>query len=339
MRSYADSPSTEPYYAKNPHILEWWTSDHDALLLEKIKQDHWIWYWSITEQICDITPSEIVVEWRERDPLCKTYAWYNVLMYFAIARAKELGYLEFVRKPKKNKCPVCGDDFSEDEIPPSVVRHLGINQIDICIKCIGGNFLQGTGNDNLSKEEIISWIRELSRETGIIPSQQFFGSLSQLTLLSTKERLVLVRLARRKPTIRRVKSLFGSWLHTLTEAGVLQDGTRETSYGTQSIAKDGHICLSIGEKTIDDYLFRNGITHEKEPVYPEGNYRADFKIGDYLVEYFGLAGDEGYDQKIEEKKRIAKIHGVNMICIFPKDLVSEKQLEKKLNPAMRKSGV
>jgi len=334
--SFSDPLPTEPNYADNPHILKWWTENHDSWILERIQEDHWIWYWSISDRICDMTPPEIIERWKKEDPICGKYAWYNVLMYFAVARAKRLGYLKYIRKPERKKCPVCNKVFSEDSVPPSVVRHLLINQIDICIDCIGGNFLQGTGNNNLSKDKILSWIIDLSEEMGIIPSQNLTESLSSLTPLSTEERVLLVKLAQRKPTISRVKSLFGSWLHALIEAGILQDGTRETSRGTQSIAKDGHVCLSLGEKTIDDFLFRLGIPHEKEPSYPEGNYRADFKIDDVLIEYFGLVGNENYDEKIELKKDIVKKNKITFVCIYPEDLLSERRLKEKLRPAILK---
>ena len=138
-----------------------------------------------------------------------------------------------------------------------------------------------------------------------------------------------------KPTVRRVKAVFGSWLNVLIEAGILENGTRPTARGIQSIAKDGHVCLSLGEKTIDDFLFHNGIIHDKEPRYPEGNYRGDFKVGNTIIEYFGLTGDPEYDAKSKEKIRICKKHEITLIAIYPQDLVSQKRLENKLLALVR----
>ncbi len=114
------------------------------------------------------------------------------------------------------------------------------------------------------------------------------------------------------------------------EAGVLEDGTRRTTRGTHCLAKDGHLCLSLGEKTIDDLLHAHGVAHEKEPSYPEGNYRADFAVGDVFIEYFGLAGQADYDARAKLKQRICKKHGIKLISIYPADLVSAKKLENKL---------
>jgi hypothetical protein len=90
------------------------------------------------------------------------------------------------------------------------------------------------------------------------------------------------------------------------------------------------MCFSLGEKTIDDLLFALGIPHEREPVYPEGNYRADFLVNGAFIEYFGLAGDAEYDAKTKRKKQLCEAHGVRLVSILPRDLVSSKKLESTL---------
>lgn len=80
------------------------------------------------------------------------------------------------------------------------------------------------------------------------------------------QRLAVLQVLQRKPAIQHVRELFGSWLQALVEARVLDEDARRTSRGIQCIAKDGHVCLSLGEKTIDDFLHARGIAHEKEPL-------------------------------------------------------------------------
>jgi hypothetical protein len=320
--SYSDPLPTQPSYAKNQHILEWWTGAHDELLVAEIEEKHWIWYWSIVDKIIGITPSETIATWRKPDPLCSQYAWYNVLMFFAAARAQAKGYTERIRQPEIVTCAACNKKFSEDSIPASIVRHLGINQIDICSNCIGTKFLQGSGNDLATREEVLAFIREIAEALEFIPPQDFGESLANLTHLSSRERAMAIGILERKPTVKRVKSLFGSWLGALCEAGVVEAGERKTARGTQCIARDGHICLSLGEKTIDDFLHSRHIDHEKEPGYPEGSYRADFKVDGILIEYFGLAGDPEYDARAGEKLNICRRHGIRLIPIYPKDLSS-----------------
>jgi len=256
-------------------------------------------------------------------------------MYFVAARAKQLGCYSKIRRPKSRRCPVCRKSFREDSVPPSVVRHLGINQIDICAECVRDGFFQESGSRRLGCPGIIKWFRDVTNELGVIPPQNLFESLSILSGLSTNDRVVLIKLAKRRPAVAKVKSVFGSWLNALVQAGILEDGVRETARGTQALAKDGHVCLSLGEKTIDDYLFKLDIPHAKEPRYPDSNYRADFQVGTHLIEYFGLAGDSEYDRKAEEKRLLAKQHGISLIELFPRDLISEDRLARKMRPAIR----
>ncbi len=168
-----------------------------------------------------------------------------------------------------------------------------------------------------------------------IPSQNYEEDIDDFQELNFENRLAILQLLGRKPTLRRVKELFGSWLKVLIEAGILEDGTRKTSRGIQSLAKDGHVCLSLGEKTIDDFLYTRGIPHEKEPHYPEGNFRADFLVNGIFIEYFGLKGNPDYDRKMRHKQQLCRKHGIELISLYPKDLINLKKLEKKLSRILR----
>lgn len=96
------------------------------------------------------------------------------------------------------------------------------------------------------------------------------------------------------------------------------------------LAKDGHTCLSLTEKTIDDFLCDHGIPHTKEPSYPGSKYRADFEVKGSFIEYFGLAGEPSYDQRIKDKKALAKDAGINLVSIYPKDLINRDWLIRTL---------
>ncbi|NQU80012.1 MAG: hypothetical protein HQ543_00665, partial [Bacteroidetes bacterium] len=80
-------------YCNNKHINAWWTEEHDKIIKTQIEKEHWNWAWTITDKIVNITPKEIIETWKITDPLCEKYVWYNVLMYFSIAKAKKLDYL------------------------------------------------------------------------------------------------------------------------------------------------------------------------------------------------------------------------------------------------------
>lgn len=321
----------EPHYAKNQNILKWWNSTHDGLLATQISNWQWVWYWVITDEIVKITPSTTIESWKKSDPLCSKYAWYNILMNFATARAEQLGLTKSIRRPERKTCSLCNNTFVEDSLPMPLIETLGIDRLNFCAPCLRDTVLPGAGNESATEQEIISYLQDLASVIGRVPPQAFGDGLPVLLDLTDDERLALLKILKRKPTAKHVKSLFGSWLNALIQADLLEDGTRKTSRGIQSIAKDGHMCLSLGEKTIDDYLHSNGIYHEKEPRYPEGNYRGDFKAGDTFIEYFGLTGNPEYDAKTKEKIRLCKKHNITLIAIYPADLVSQKKLEDKLS--------
>ncbi len=327
--AYGDSRSN-PLYCANPYILKWWTDAHDRLLSAQIKEKQWIWAWTITRRIVAISPQEAVQEWKVRDPICARYAWYNVLMNFALSRAEKLGLTNNIRRPEWKRCPLCGEAFVEDSLPVPLIERLGIDQLDFCAPCLSKTILQNTGKDAASKEQIRSYLRNLADLLKRIPPQDFGAGAYDLREMNTDERLAVLRELRLKPTTRRVKELFGSWFNALIDAELLEDGSRRTSLGTQCLARDGHMCFSLGEKTIDDMLYALKIPHGREPAYPEGNLRADFIVNGIFIEYFGLAGDPDYDAKTNKKKMICKEHELALISVFPKDLVSSRKLESML---------
>ena len=321
----------EPEYAKNQFILKWWGLNLDELLATQISLWQWVWYWTITDEIVKLTPSSVIEEWKKSDPLCSKYAWYNILMNFATSRAEQLGLTRAIRSPKRKTCLICNITFIEDSLPMPLIETLGIDRLNFCAPCLRDTVLPGAGNESTSKKEIINYLQDLVSVIGRVPPQAFGDGLPVLLDLTDDERLVLLKILKGKPTAKRIKSVFGSWLNALIQAGLLEDGTRRTSRGIQSIAKDGHVCLSLGERTIDDYLHSHGIYHEKEPRYPERNFRGDFKAGDIFIEYFGLTGNPEYDAKTKEKINLCKKHNITLIAIYPEDFVSQKKLEDKLS--------
>lgn len=329
--AYRDSEA-DPQYARNKHILRWWTKKHDELLKDQISQMHWVWYWDITEIIAQSTQEVVIAHWKENDPKCKTYAWYNVLMYFAIARAQQLGFTRRIRKPKWKVCPLCEHRFREDSLPYPLIERFGIDRLDFCSPCLRDTVLQSSGNQNASKEQIKDYLKNLAEVLQRVPTQNFGEGKNDFATFTDSERLAILQVMKSKPSAQRVKKVFGSWLRALIEAEVLEDGTRQTGRGIQTIAKDGHVCLSLGEKTIDDYLFDHNIPHSIEPRYPDSNYRADFEVNGIFIEYFGLTGNADYDAKTREKKALCKKHGIKLIALYPKDLISDAKLSKKLEP-------
>lgn len=337
----------DPFWApadwcNNKYILKFWESKHDELILEEI--DKWQWEWdSITfhEKLQAMIPTSALEEFKNTDPLCKQYAWYNILIGFARSRAYVKGYLNKIRPPQWKTCPLCNHRFVENSLPVPFIRRLTINQIDFCSPCLTKIFF--SENNTLSKEDQMNYIannkehfnkryfdyvQNLAKAIGKIPSQSYGTHIYDLWNYSTEERIEILNLLSTKPHLDLVKNLYGSWFTLLCEAGVLDNGSIKTARGIHCLAQDNHLCLSLGEKTIDDFLYLHNIPHKKEPSYPFGNFRADFIIGSTFVEYFGLTGNPEYDEKTKLKKSLCKQHGIELIAIFPKDLTDTNKLKR-----------
>ena len=55
------------------------------------------------------------------------------------------------------------------------------------------------------------------------------------------------------------------------------------------------------------------------------------------AEYFGLKGNPEYDEKTKYKQSICKKNGIQLISIYPSDLVNTTKLMKKMAPLFDKS--
>lgn len=122
------------------------------------------------------------------------------------------------------------------------------------------------------------------------------------------------------------RNFFGTWNDAIKAAGFKPN---PVMFADNCIANDGHICNSVAEKAIDDYLYEKGMIHERHHPYPEGIYTADFKIGNIFIEYFGLAGEhKRYDELRLIKQRIAKKYKWKLIEIYPKDLYPKNSLKE-----------
>lgn len=124
-----------------------------------------------------------------------------------------------------------------------------------------------------------------------------------------------------------VKRHFGDWTSMLAKADVLEDMPRRGHSGYRSVANDGHIALSTAERLICDYLHSTGISHDKEPLYPvddnlnpKGLLRADWRIGEQLVEFAGRMNDKRYAENIVRKKQLAHKYGIDLLILLPTDV-------------------
>lgn len=314
-------------WAHDGSILAWWTEDHDEVVRELIDRDGWVWWWDVFAAIEAITPAGVIEQWRDASPLCEEYAYYNVIMNFARARVQVNGTPVPAPNPEPKPCGLCHEQFIEASLAPRWVRELGRQHLDYCEVCLDASL---NGSNDVGADEALDYIRSITGVLGRIPPQNFLKSTREVAAVPLADRSAIYRLLRSRPTPGRVRELFGTWFDALRAAGVLDAESQMMSRGIRSRALDGHMCHSLAERTIDDMLHLAGIPHQREPPYPEGKYRADFRIGETLVEYLGLDGDPAYDLRIREKKRLAKRHDLPLLLIRPRDLADLEKLERKL---------
>ena len=130
--------------------------------------------------------------------------------------------------------------------------------------------------------------------------------------------------------------LFGSWNNAVQSAGLKPHRSDDNRmyHRTKTKARDGHVCDSISEAIVDNWLAKHGIDHTRDAKYPTTNHRADWAIkdGGVFVEYFGLAKDSPrYDREIKVKKKLCKNHKIQLIEIYPSDLYPKVSLSQKLS--------
>ncbi len=129
--------------------------------------------------------------------------------------------------------------------------------------------------------------------------------------------------------------LFGSWNNAISEAGFVPNRSHNDRMYKRIIAKarDGHLCDSVSELLIDNWLHKHRINHQKEVSYPKGKFTADWSLSSNIfVEYFGLARDSRrYDEEIKKKQQICKDSKITLFEIYSKDLFPKNRLEEILS--------
>lgn len=133
-------------------------------------------------------------------------------------------------------------------------------------------------------------------------------------------------------------NIFGSWNKAIQIAGLTPNRSDDHRMYKRVItkARDGHLCDSVSEAIIDNWLTENNISHKRDADYPSTNHKADWGLnnGTY-VEYFGLAKDSPrYDRDVKIKQELCKKHGIKLIEIYPEDLYPMQHLKSKLNPSV-----
>lgn len=168
-----------------------------------------------------------------------------------------------------------------------------------------------TGQQKHTKKNILLNIKEAAKKLGRVPVKRELPLLADAAF-----------------------RLFGSWNAAVKIAGLEPHRSDDNRMyrRTRTQARDGHVCDSVSEAIIDNWLHQNKISHTRAARYPTTNHKADWAVqdGKIFVEYFGLAKDSPrYDREIKLKKSLCQKNAIKLVEIYPSDLYPRVALGKK----------
>jgi hypothetical protein len=317
---------------------DYWDKRCDEIVTEIVKELSWNGFYEAARQVKEywgpikvaqfesatssLTPSKLGIVGQEA-------IWNSLLELYCEARRIELAVSG--REPIVRTCHNCQREFNEASIPPKSASLAG-HYLGFCRECLEIAFYRTkSGNPKIDPVDTLA---RLCAALGQIPTLDFVKH-PRLPRDIAPERLArIIQALIDLPGAEFYTLEFGSWFKALGAAGVLGDDPVKTQRGYRSIADDGHECASLAELTIDNWMTTNKIAHEREPKYPfhsqfnanEG-FRADWKAGEYYIEYFGMMEDAEYQSKAKRKIKLAAATGINLVTLMPKDiLLLEKAL-------------
>lgn len=225
---------------------------------------------------------------------------------------------------EKKDCEICTKEFflNEDiftyhsfgkKFVDCLYPNLFFNICPKCFKKTFNDYKKGSSKLKLSR------LYDLFIFLGKIPTQDFEKIFY---LYRDRDSLLkLIKIFQKLRTPQGYKEEFGSFFAALVKSGILPEGSKQMTFGTMVLANDGHLCLSMVEKEIDDYLYSNNIPHDKEVHYPNSKMRTDWEILNtkkkIFVEYFGLMSNKDYAEKTTNKKKLAADNNIELIDIYP----------------------
>ena len=220
---------------------------------------------------------------------------------------------------RSTTCVLCGNLFRTLDLPDWM--YFGSNGAKRC--CFRCQIVEAP-----KKSDLASLIPAFVEACGFIPNSDANPiNYAFTSRLSVGQWAQVMFAYARMGSIEHAKKKFGSWFIALAETGALPNGVLVTARGVRCLAKDGHTCHSLDEQRIDNWLHTNGIDHEREPVYPyhpnlnsTGKRRADWKVHEIYIEYFGLVGNAEYEKKMDEKILLAQEFNISMVAIYPSDI-------------------
>jgi len=249
---------------------------------------------------------------------------------------------------EETACVLCGSTFypqSQHEwvglVPPiycGICLEMGMSASTDFFRKLGFNSEERIANFTTGIQiyaDYFGFIPSVSNQKRTVLSQLFVSGID------IEELNFAMKVSSLLPWKDTVSDLFGSWAHLLENSGLLSARQRGRG-GHQSIASDGHHCLSLGERAICEFLTKNGIVHDKEPMYPHhevlnpnGLLRGDFLVNGMIIEFAGMMSNSEYAERMAEKQKIAKAHKIGWMKLEASSLNDLSAMLEKIQSKSR----
>jgi hypothetical protein len=329
---YGGSKNGEWTYRDQAHFDELWTPEGDEIANELADRYAFGWPYLIARSLATSAPMTCrsLMELATREdrpnfdlPDVPEAMFDHIVMW---------GSFHAVRKrrtwpePTTVRCPICGREFWNGYITHWMYRSYGPARYcnDCCSDARTGH------TETLTGPKVIKALTDLATAFDAIPGSSFAFNAFPADA-SDEKRDQWMRALTAVPAADRIKEILGckDWLGVLKVAGLVTDGWKMKRGGVMSHAVDGHLCRSLLERTIDDWLTGQGIKHEREPRWPydpvlnrNGMRRADWLVPDgSFIECAGMMSRPEYALKMAEKQELARLAGIKLHIVTPEDML------------------
>ncbi len=237
----------------------------------------------------------------------KHYTQAEIGVVFNATSTSVRRWLDYYKIPLKPRTLSCGRN-------PATLKNLELGRTPEALK------KSARARRRYTKENLVQKIEEFVKEHGRVPTKNDFANNPSY------------------PDPFTYRDYFGTWSKAIKKAGFKPN---ESLFVSRHLyAKDGHLCNSISEMIIDNWLFENNIPHSREKLYPEGRYRCDFVVEGIFIEFFGLSNAPNniaphYSAVAEKKKKLCEKYKIPLIELYAKDLYN---LDQVLGKILKKTG-
>jgi hypothetical protein len=317
---YRCLPSVNRMPRRSERVPAWWSEDQDKALLDVLANYLGCWSLYAEEHLRPTISTENVA----------TVKHYRDLERIALLRLSSPQMRRWVPNDYQSVCAICGRRFWVSSLPPTWFRRLGQSSRSFCPPCLSARLFPDPRNT--TPRVAVQYVADLAKLIGTVPTSDFgsqFSDYGPYPLATVRE---VIRRQPLRPSQRTIKKC-GGWESLLGRAMLLP---HRRARGYTVVGSDGHVCDSLGEQAICNFLTSHGVRHTREPRYPGRTWIADFGVGNVFIEYFGLAGQPGYDSKTRAKLKYAQSTALDLIAIYPADLARPGRLAELLGPLVRR---